>query len=82
MKHYYYLWLWNETHSKETNVTRFNLGAVNHSGCNILWGGSITQHSLHLAKHTQIIYQKTQKHSSACASQNWNIDHTLSPSLA
>ena len=38
----FYLWFWDETHPEETNMTRFNLGAVYHSRSNVFWRWPIT----------------------------------------
>lgn len=63
----YYLGFRDETHSEETNVSCFNFSAVNHSGCNVLWGGAITQHTIHLTKqNAHIQYCKKQNTSASC----------------
>lgn len=51
-----YLRFGDETHSEETDVSRLNLGAVDHRGSDVLWRGSIAKHTIDLNPKKQGIY--------------------------
>ena len=78
----YYLGLRNETHSEETNVSCFNLSAVNHSRSNVLWGGAVTENTVHLTEKNTHLLQRRKTQVAFLFNETKFTIITLSPSLA